>query len=180
VPLAGQTPAKVNIGRGQVGARILYSGIFDDAYFNTGTGNLYVCGSASGSIHSTYPTLWRIPISGSGMGTPVAGPTLVSGSADCSPITEVMNGTNDRLYVGVSALGNKPGCSGACIYMFNLTGLTWGPASNPGAGLAAPGGTSGIVIGNISNTTDATRIYYSTAGNGTIGNAVQASQPGLQ
>ncbi len=178
--ISGSTGTRVQIGRGQIAARVLYGGTFDNTYYTSETpanpsGNLYACGSrADGS--STQPTLWRIPINNNAMGTPVVGPTLVSASAaDCSPISEAMNGPNDYIYVSVSANGNKTGCTGACVYVFNVTGLDeWGTTANACAGLAAPGGTSGIVIDNISSTTDVSQIYYSTLAS--PGNAVQASQ----
>lgn len=114
------------------------------------------------------------------MGTPVVGPQLTNNidTNECSPITEILNGTNDFLYVSVPANGNDTGCAGACIYMFNLTTMgAWGVGVTASAGLPAPGGTSGIVIDNTSSTTGASQIYYSTLSS--PGNAVQASQAGL-
>ncbi len=141
------------------------------------SGNLYVCGSLAAT--AARPTLWKIPIASNAMGTPVVGPSLVGGTnADCSAITEVMNGTNDYIYASVTAGGNDTGCSGACIYMFNLTGLTWGTAAVANAGLAAAGGTSGMVIDNISTTSGASQISCSTLTS--PGNAVQASQAALK
>lgn len=185
----GLTAPKVQIGRGQIAARVLYAGTFDDAYYSSAnanaaspTGNLYVCGTTSGTTISTQPTLWKIPITNNVMGTPVVGPTLVSGTANCSPITEVPNGANDYIYVSVNALGNKTGCTGSatigCVYMFNLTGLIWGTGINANAGIQATGGAGGIIIDNVSATTGASQIYYSTLTS--PGNAVQASQAALQ
>jgi hypothetical protein len=185
--IAGSLGARVNIGRGQIGARALMAGAFDNAYYTSAdpanpSGNLYACGSLSDGTDSKKPTLWRIPIVNNVMQTPVLGPTMVTNvdiddSADCSPITMVMNGANEYLFVSVNALGNSTGCSGACIYMFNLTGKTWNAAATANAGLPAPGGTSGIVVDNVSSATGASQIYYSTLSN--PGNAVQASQAGL-
>jgi hypothetical protein len=62
--------------------------------------------------------------------------------------------------------------------MFNLTGITWGTGINANAGIQALGGAGGIVIDNISSTTGASQIYYSTLTS--PGNAVQASQAALQ
>jgi hypothetical protein len=112
------------------------------------------------------------------MGAPVVGPTMVSGNAvNCSPITEMANGTADYLFVSVSGKGNDSGCTGACIYSYNLTGLTWSPAAVASAGLPAPGGTGGIVVDNTSATVGASQIYYATRVS--PGNAIQASQAGL-
>ena len=179
------TGTKVQVGRGSVSTtgRFLYAGTFDDAYYNSPTpaspaGHLYVCGNQANTARR--PTLWQIPIGGNAMSNAVLGPTLVSANADCSAITEVMNNGNDYIYASVTASGNDTGCTGACIYMFNLTGLTWGTVAVATAGFVATGGTSGIIIDNISSTTGASQIYYSTLGNGTTGNAVQASQAALQ
>jgi hypothetical protein len=179
--ISGLTSPKVQVGRGDVATRILYGGVFDDTYYSSASstspsGGLYVCGSVG--ANSTTPTLWNIPIANNVMGAAVPGPTLVSGNAvNCSPITEVKNGTADYLYVSVSGKGNDTGCTGACIYLYNLTGLTWGTAAQASAGLPAPGGTGGIVVDNISPTPGASQIYYSTLTS--PGNAIQASQAGL-
>jgi hypothetical protein len=60
--------------------------------------------------------------------------------------------------------------------VYNLTGIVWG-TTNALAGLAAPGGTSGIVIDNVSATSGASQIYYSTLTS--PGGAIQASQAAL-
>ena len=106
-----------------VGTSVLYSGAFDNSYWasttpDSPTGNLYVCGSANAT--SRRPALWTVPIANNVMGAPVAGPTLVSNTADCSPITEVMNGANDYLFASVTASGNAAGCTGACVYSFQI------------------------------------------------------------
>jgi hypothetical protein len=97
--------------------------MFDNSYWASSTptsptGNLYVCGSANAT--SRRPALWTVPIANNVMGAPVAGPTLVSNTADCSPITEVMNGANDYLFASVTASGNTAGCTGACVYSFQI------------------------------------------------------------
>jgi hypothetical protein len=119
------------------------------------------------------------------MGAAVAGPTLVSGDTSdasggggtCSPITDVQNGANNYIFVSVPELGNRTGCTGSCMYMFNLTGIAWSGTTNATAGLTAPGGTGGIVIDNISATAGASQIYYSTLTS--PGGAIQASQAAL-
>jgi hypothetical protein len=156
-------------------------GAFDEAYWAstpaTPTGFLYVCGSEPGFASSDRPTLWRIPVNLNVMGAAVVGPTLVSAaSAECSPITEAYDGTTDRIFTSVPANGNDTGCTGACIYMFNLAGA-WSAAKTAAAGLAAPGGTGGIILDNISTTTGASQIYYATRTS--PGNAIQASQAAL-
>jgi hypothetical protein len=96
---------------------------------------------------------------------------------------------HDWMYLSVTAGGQETGCTGACLYNYNInTALI--ATSTATAGLAAAGGTSGIIIDNmvVSGTlAGASQIYYSTlagqacAGNGSTGSgtggcAVQASQ----
>ena len=190
---SGNGVAKATMGRGQIYTRIGYAGVFDNAYYTSAdpaspTGYLYACGSISTGTSSRRPTLWRVPITNNAMSTTAAaGPNLTGadtsdasgGGGSCSPITDVQNGANNYIFVSVPEQGNKTGCVGSCIYMFNLTGVTsanWG-STNAVAGLAAPGGTSGIVIDNISAVPGASQVYYSTLNN--PGNAIQASQAGL-
>jgi hypothetical protein len=78
----------------------------------------------------------------------------------------------DWLFMSVAANGNVAGCTGACLYNYLVT--TGSATGTPTAGLAATGGTSGIIIDNSSTTqVGAQQIYYSILG-GT--SAVQASQ----
>jgi hypothetical protein len=129
VSISGSTGSRVNVGRGQVAARVLYAGAFDNAYYNSAdsanpSGSLYVCGALADGSDSKKPTLWQIPITNNAMGNPAPGPILVdpttyANEAYCSPVTEVMNGTNDYIYASVSGFGNKTGCTGACVYMFS-------------------------------------------------------------
>lgn len=184
--IAGLTSPRVEVGRGQIFSRVMYAGVFDAAYYastpSSPTGFMYVCGSIGSPFASSRrPTLWRIPITANAMGTPVVGPTLVSAdTADnqngCSPITDVQSGANNRIYVAVPSNGNATGCTGECIYMFTLGGA-WGTGTTASAGLTAAGGTGGIIIDNISGTTGASQVYYSTRTS--PGRAIQASQSAL-
>jgi hypothetical protein len=142
------------------------------------------------------------------MGVPVIGAQIVQDDNEtdttiynCSPPTYVKNGSNEYLYVSTSGAGtvfsNNPGCgaaadaASACMFMFQLNNLdgdgtpnevgdtTWGTTNLPRAALLVPGGTGGIIVDNVGNsTTGAQQIYTTNAG--TTGNAVQASQSGLQ
>jgi len=190
---SGNGMAKATMGRGQIYTRIGYAGVFDNAYYASAnpaspTGYLYACGSIATGASSRRPTLWRVAITNNAMSTTAqAGPNLTGadtsdasgGGGSCSPITDVQNGANNYIFVSVPEQGNRTGCAGSCIYMFNLTGVTianWS-STNAVAGLAASGGTSGIVIDNISAVPGASQVYYSTLSN--PGNAIQASQAGL-
>lgn len=170
----------------------LYAGMFDNKYFSTGTGSLYVCGNTNGN-----PILYPVPISPTGMtsGAITAGPSLVSSSnsATCSPITEVLNGSNDYIFLSVTANGNigftgSNTCTGACVYSFNVSSVLTS-TSKALDGIAAAGGASAIIIDNTSSTTGASQVYYSplsnqtcsgqsggSGGTGTGGCAVQAAQ----
>ena len=57
------------------------------------------------------------------------------------------------------------------------TGAAWATTNVPSAGLAAPGGTGGIVVDNTSASTGASQVYFSQLQAG--GNAIQASQATL-
>jgi hypothetical protein len=54
----------------------------------------------------------------------------------------------------------------------------WGTTEVPRAGLASPGGTSAVIVDNISGTPGHSQVYYMQLN--TPGNAIQASQAGLQ
>lgn len=192
---SGASPLeRAYVGRGNSAVSTLYSGTFDDAYYNSsnGTGAMYIVGAAVGDTF--VPTLWKIPLSGGVMGTPIAG--AVVGSNDCntvgdcltnnwdwSPVTILKNGSNEYLYFSMGKKGNAAGCTGACIYMFNLNNLngsgstSWGSSNTARAGLQVYGGTGGIVVDNISGTAGASQVYFSHVS--APGNAVQASQNGL-
>jgi hypothetical protein len=193
----------VTIGRGQIGRsatapnyeRALYSGQFDQAYYDsgTGTGALYVCGGESTGATSNQPTVWRIPITNNVMGTPVAGPALVGTGTvrvgNCSSITLIKNTSDGNEYLFVSVEQdldtnfNPTGCTvgtGSCaIYMIKLPAAASWNASVAKISLTATGGTSGVVVDNVSGAAGASQVYYATQGTGTGGNAVQASQAAL-
>ena len=140
----------------------LYAGVLDNSYYNSrGLGESQrqpLCVrklrrlhdvNAADTVADTHrqqcdagPGTWPLMVSASGVNY-------------CSPITEIYNGTQDRLYVSVNANGiNAPGgCSGTagCVFMFDITSGTWSPAVTPGCRPGGPGGTSGIVVDNISS-----------------------------
>ena len=192
----------------------VYIGTFDNIYYTSSngaspTGNLYWCGGQA----SHFPRLADSPITSGSLasgsshsipnGTAYIATTIESaitnGAATCSPVSEIYNSNvspaKDWIFLSVSANANLTAsgskCSGTgCVYSFNATStLVLGVA--PANGLAATGGTSGIVIDNISTSTGASQVYLtplsneSCAGNGTTGSgtggcAVQASQAVLQ
>ena len=199
---AGGSPTqRAYVGRGNNAFSTLYEGAFDDAYFTSvnGTGTMYIIG---GDIVDTFiPTLWKIPITDGVMGTPLIGTTMgpktCTTTANCitntdaiwdwSSLSSIKSGLNEYFYFSMRSSANKGGCVGACIFMFNLadlngpgvgTGAAWGTGNEPSASLASPGGTGGITVDNISSSNGASQIYFSQLQSG--GNAIQASQSGLQ
>jgi hypothetical protein len=166
----------------------LYDGSFDNQYWasGTGTGNMYVIGNNA----TPAPKLSEIPISANvlqtggacqgGFNKPpnsnvvvcsvnVTNPITATGDAAAgSPLTEILNGANDYLFAGVTADGNTTGCTGSggtngCVYSWNAAStLAAGTAAT--AGGTALGGTSGIIVDNVSATTGASEIYFSTLG----------------
>ncbi|MBN8265309.1 MAG: hypothetical protein J0M21_11705 [Xanthomonadales bacterium] len=204
----GSVGSRQFVGRGNGTSRVLYAGAFDDAFYssNNGTGALYIVGGRPDNTF--YATLWKIPIVNGVMQTPIQGAEF--GARDryeegagansgtdnlqqIAPVTVQKNGTNEYVFVSTATYANATGCgagtfdNSACIYMYNLsdlngsgagTGAAWGTSNVPSAGLAAPGGTGGIVVDNTSASTGSSQIYYTQLQAG--GNAIQASQSGLQ
>lgn len=195
----GSSPVeRAYVGRGNNPNSTLFAGAFDDTYYKSadGTGAMYIVG---GDVTDTFvPTLWKVPFTAGAFGTPVigarVGPTGCTGGGctttavyDWSPVTLIKNGSNEYLYFSMPKQGrNMASCSGACLYMFNLsdlngsasgTGAAWGASNVPSAALAVPGGTGGIVVDNISATSGSSQVYFSHSDS--TGNAIQASQSAL-
>jgi hypothetical protein len=91
----------------------------------------------------------------------------------------------DWIYLSVAANGADTGCTGACLYNYNVTTTTSPTGSTDG--IATTGGASGVVVDNSLTGTGDSQIYYSTLGNqvcagsggvgtGTGSCAVQTSQ----
>ena len=195
---AGNAGVKTRVGSGNGGApAVFYSGTFDDAYYSNAapTGAMYVCGSDPAD--STLAVLWKIPITNNVMGAPIRGASVSATGfgADCSPLSEVKNGSHDYLYFSLpdhASDGTATVCgtglaTDACLYMFDLSDLNgtavgtsaaWDTSSVPFAGLPVAGGTGAIVIDNVSNVTGASQVYFSSLTN--PGSAIQVSQAALQ
>jgi hypothetical protein len=181
----------VSTAVGNNSAAPIHSGAFSDGYFtgaDPSAGFLYVCGKTTGADS---PTLYRIGFNSSGVmnGTKDASSLPLSADTrECSPLTEIKNtnqgGGTDWLFLGMpgtcSAFG---GSTGGCVMSFNITGAFPTTAAATGA---TTGGTSGIVVDNVSTDGHASSLYYSTLGVSTCtggsagGCAVQRTQSGLQ
>lgn len=182
-------------GVGSTGTN-LFDGAFDNTYYSGSgnTGNIWSCpqvattGAKLDSVSLATLTTTAVQFRAANVINPIT-----TAAATCSPVTEIYNGTNDWIFMSVSANGNQSasGCSGsgtagACLYNFNVsstpTAATAGISTDAGSsGLG--GSSSGIIIDNTSSDTGASQIYYAPLGNqscttsgGTGGCAVQTSQ----
>ncbi len=158
---------------------VAYAGSFDNAFYvgsSITTGNMYACVNGQ---------LFQVPMSKLGTTTSfnltAAYDTAVSAASDaaaCSPVTEFYDGTHDWLFTSVAANGSATGCTGACLYNFNVEA---GAASGtPTAGQSVAGGAGGVIIDNLSTTqVGAEQIYYSSQSNQTCtGTTVTGSGTG--
>ncbi len=108
----------------------LFDGGFDSTYHASvnATGNLYVCGNTGGP-----PILYQVPIAAGVWGTPVSGPPLATGTAACSPVTDVPNpnatgGTSEWIFASAHASGSGNNCAaGGCIMNFKVQ--PWKPST---------------------------------------------------
>ena len=211
----GDLAAPASVVVGPAGVQ-MHDGDFDNTYYsgNYADGFLYFCGKNPGGSNDN-PAIERIPFNSSGI---LEGASFDSGnvlpvsavqSAECSPMTEVYNGGVDYMFFSVQTGGNQPNCS--------ILGGTGGANSNPSEGcvmsiivtdgsttaptppfpaainssLGEPGGSSGIILDNVSPAAQASSIYFSPlafanskkAPNGNcgmgVGCAVKATQAGL-
>jgi hypothetical protein len=172
--------SSVTVAMGKA-ANDLYDGAFDNAYFSSpSTGHMYFCGNDS----SGNPTLLRVGFS---TAPPKINATndgssfsLATGTVDCTPLTEIYNGTTDYLFLGVTDHGfmGTPTCNNTtCVASFVIT------SSFPAAAHATlttnlgNHGISGIIVDNVSAAPGASQIYFGNLQNQT---GVQASQSALQ
>jgi len=177
-----------NIGNDTGDGAILYGGAFDNTYINSSApsvaGHMYVCGKYH--LHFDEPAIYQLSFTGagvlSGVGTPLINMTQVDDEA-CSPITEVYNGGTSKDWIFFS-IGNNVNTGGApipagscatngggCVIGIDVTGgPSWPPANvnNTASVPANPtGSTSGIVVDNVSTSSQASNIYFSLGGNST-------------
>ncbi len=163
----------------------LYDGTPDNTYYaNNGTaGNLWTCDN----ISTTGAKLVSSSESSFSSALSIANNSinpLTNAAGTCSPVTEILNGSTDYIFLSLTAGGHEGAtCAGACVYSFTLSGTT----ASYSAGLASAGGTSGMIIDNTSSSPGASQVYFSTlgsqtcggngsTGSGTGGCAVQTSQ----
>lgn len=170
-----QFPASFNSGSGTEatvgdGFLALYSGTFDNAYFNSAsgsspTGHLYVVGG-TGKLDNT---LFQIPITLNVMSTvAVSGPVLATNVSSSSQqasgfqVTEFFNGTQDLIFTSVPIAGVAVQCSASgCVLGFNVTSGVITALTTPVIASSEAGGASGIIIDNRSSFSGASQIYFS-------------------
>ncbi len=113
---------------------------------------------------------------GGGSGTLTVTRGQLGTAAAAHLINAATQDIQDWLFTSVEGSGNTGGCTGACIFNYNVIGA--GTTGTPTTGLAAAGGTSGIIIDTSSTAiTGDEEVYYTLLG-GT--SAIQASQAALQ
>ena len=110
-------------------------------------------------------------------GAPTALSCEVTGTS-CTDTGSVLVTPGQQIAVRVVRDGSNEAQPGTIRVRLSGTPPSSAPSLTLGAGLTAAGGTSGIVVDNISAQTGASQIYYSTRAR--PGRAVQASQAGLQ
>ena len=176
---------------------ILFYGTFDNNYFTFGPKNakstLYSCGTDATT--TTAQDLFAIDFNAS-TGIMNTTPTMPAnthvnpGGANgtCSPITELYDGSKDRIFVG---MGQHAGTNGAnVVQMWDVTTpLTSSATTFTAQATGYLGGPSGIVVdNNASGTAQAESIYFTTlttSGTATTCGAnnycaVKLTQSGLQ
>ncbi len=119
---------------------------------------------------ATVPTGTTFTVAAGGRGQD--GSTAAAHNTTGLPVQDLRDG----LFMSVVGNGNDSTCTGACVYSYNV--ISGAATGTPAAGLSETGGTSGLIIDNLSTTLTGTEeVYFSTLTGQT---AVQASQAGLQ
>jgi hypothetical protein len=180
------SPAPVTAAIGRNGTVPIHAGALNNAYFNSSTNGatgttewfFYVCGVEAFPMKRQQ--LWQVPFNSSRVmsttATAVGAPSAHNGEA-CSPLTELNNGV-DRLFLGLLTTG--------VVEFFDISTSTTPTLGGAGgvAPVAEAGGTSGIIVDNVSAIAQASSIYFTTqATSANCGGkfcAVKLTQGGLQ
>jgi len=194
--------ASVSVGLGNTLYTGPYGVDFNNAWYTGGPtapgALLYVAGNDTNT--GTVPTLYNVGFGAVTAGvmnttanpsTPLAtttnSATLAATVADSSAVSEFFNANDttggpdgtDYLFVGVTdSCAATAGGNAGCVMSLNIT--SGAPTvSGTTTAIAAPGGSTGIVVDNEANTTafpQASSAYYGTKNGGTL---VKATQNGL-
>jgi hypothetical protein len=203
--LTSASKVTVNVGGNlnQAGTD-LYIGTFDDPYFSVGpgSGHYYVCGKDPSFTNR--PAVYQLTFTSAGVLNATSGTPLVNlvtanivSKGACSPVTEFINGTTDRIFFSEASSAHPPSGGGAatgctagqgCVMSIVLGG-TWPPTATT-AGIPASGGASGIIIDNAGTGAQESNVYYTYRSNSSatvtcngtsgVGCAVKATQSALQ
>jgi len=183
--------ARIRVG--QAAGNLLHAGTFDDRYIRLGpaSGFLYVVGKESATNgfanNNNKPALYRIGFVTNTLNclAPGSACTVLTGALEisnnngaASPLTELKNGTTDRLFVGVTLGSNNVGLcpfNAGCVENFDITLLM--PTTTAAPAVSEAGGTSGIVVDNVSTAPEASSIYFGPL---TANFIVKLTQSGLQ
>jgi hypothetical protein len=207
--LSNVSKVTANVGSSSGSGVDIHAGAFDNTYLtsaNKSAGHLYVCGKDSTHATSDLPAIFQLSFSAAGVLSTTVGTSLKGLSApsdsgtdiECSPVTELQNGATDRIFFSVQDDGNTAACGfgggadadgTACIMSINLGG-SWPPGgvTNSFAANGPSGGTSGIIVDNVSGSAQASSIYYTFLTNaqdtlcngpGSVGCAVKLTQSGF-
>ena len=168
----------VSTSVGNAGAH-MHDGDFDNVYYSSASnniqGHLYVCGKSASPDDD--PELYRISFSTSGTmnATPDAGTLALYNTTDtpngpeCSAITEIYNGTTDRIFLSVQnhsiVAGGTTGCPGGGGCIMSIQVPTASPFTFPttiAAALPEIGGTSGIIADNVGSGVGESSVYFTT------------------
>ena len=176
-------PVTVAVGAGVGVDRTTRMPDFSNAYYS-GTTNgayLYIAGNNPG-LWNHPPALYRIGFNSAWLlnSLPTSGPLdLATNTANVnsSAVTEFYNTTTNKeyLFVGVSNGCGAPGISGGCRRSLDITNNTWPSAALNHEVLAADGGTSGVIVDNVSSVSEASSVYYITMTGNALVKAAQGS-----
>jgi hypothetical protein len=178
---------------GPVTTGYVLDGQFDNNYFNTGpsAGSLYACGTQPGA--ATKPSLYTLSFNSLGVlnSTPAMSNDIHLNSSTnpagtCSPLLELFDGTNDRLFVGVGQQGSTSGAN--MVSMWNINTRITSNATLPAATATNYlGGTSAFSMDNFSTIPQASSVYFGDLFTGTAAHcgsnlycAVKLTQSALQ
>jgi hypothetical protein len=170
--LSGSSTTVTDIGTNTSSGSQIHRGIFDYQYYATNTGNLWVCGKGN-SFGTPGPVLYSIPITSGSMGAAANSGSLTLASTgtagQCSPLSELYNpnegGGTDWLFVGVPGTCAYGTSTSGCVMSFQIGNSS--ASLIPTTAFSAPAetnGTSGIIADNISNTAQASSMYFVTLG----------------
>ena len=146
-----------------------YDGDFDNNYYSGDYTNahLYACGNLTGDNPRT---LYQLSFNSAGQlnSTVVTGPALSAASSSaCSSITEIFNGTTDRIFTSVANAAVPSGCSGTgCVMSFVVT--AWDAATSYAAGTEILDSNGGIEKVTTAGTSGSTQPTWPTTVNTTV------------